>query len=136
MEITFGPEHGLDPVVPNLDSDKDRLPDPYEILVGTDPNNPDTDGDGVVDVYEDHYSDPLNPDTDGDGMDDGYEMRMRECGIPVSLTYADPDSDHDKVPDLVEVILNYNLLDPDSNHDGISDYDEFQETLKISICKK
>ena len=34
---------------PALDSDNDGLPDELEITLGTDPNNPDTDGDGLLD---------------------------------------------------------------------------------------
>lgn len=65
----------------------------------TDPNNPDTDGDGLSDGYGEDQNfngyidgdtnsnriweagelwqetDPLNPDTDGDGLSDGWEVR-------------------------------------------------------------
>ena len=34
------------------DSDKDKLPDINETQLGTDPNNPDTDGDGLLDGWE------------------------------------------------------------------------------------
>ena len=57
------------------DSDGDGLDDWTELLFyGTDPNNPDTDGDGLPDSEADYYLDPLNPDTDGDGMTDGEEV--------------------------------------------------------------
>ena len=48
----------------------------------TDPNNPDSDGDGLNDGLEtgmngdedpDTTTDPLNPDSDGDGLTDGEE---------------------------------------------------------------
>lgn len=66
----------------------------------TDPNNPDTDGDGLSDGYGEDKNfngmidgdinsnriweagelwtetDPLNPDTDGDGLPDGWEVRF------------------------------------------------------------
>ena len=72
--------------------------DPGEVWTETDPNNPDTDGDGLSDGYgEDkdldgyiagdanhnrHWdpgevwteTDPLNADTDGDGLPDGWEV--------------------------------------------------------------
>ena len=42
----------------------------------TDPNNPDTDGDGLLDGEEvfDYNTYPNNPDTDGDGYNDGFEV--------------------------------------------------------------
>jgi hypothetical protein len=50
--------------------------DPFEIPgASTDPNNPDTDGDGVLDGHEWHSfsSSPLDVDTDGDGLNDGTQ---------------------------------------------------------------
>ena len=45
-------------------------------LYGTDPFNPDTNGDGLTDYAEIHIhkTDPLNPDTDGDKISDGDEI--------------------------------------------------------------
>ena len=42
----------------------------------TDPNNLDTDGDGLIDGEEinDYQTDPTDIDTDGDGFDDGEEV--------------------------------------------------------------
>ena len=64
------------PIDPFLDSDGDGLPDWYEMLIGTDPYNPDTDGDGLTDFQEVfiYHTNPLNPDTDGDGFTDGVEI--------------------------------------------------------------
>lgn len=47
-----------------------------ERAYGTDPLNPDTDGDGLSDVREVaiYRADPTNPDTDGDGAGDWYEV--------------------------------------------------------------
>jgi hypothetical protein len=65
-----------EPIDPFLDSDGDGLPDWLEILLGTDPNNPDTDGDGLTDFEEIfvYHTNPLNRDTDGDGFTDGVEI--------------------------------------------------------------
>jgi len=59
-----------------VDMDKDGLSDVREAQLGTNPNNPDTDADGLFDKEEvDTYkTNPLNPDTDGDGYKDGDEV--------------------------------------------------------------
>ncbi len=59
------------------DSDQDGLTDEEEKKYGTDPTNPDTDGDGLTDYDEVVVfgTDPKNPDTDGDGYTDGDEVR-------------------------------------------------------------
>src|SRR5690606_26755506 len=68
--LTFGGE-------PNHDNDMDGLLRKDEERLGTDPLNPDTDGDGLndgdeVNIYK---TDPLNPDTDGDGLKDGADRK-------------------------------------------------------------
>lgn len=47
-----------------------------EPVTGTDPNNPDSDNDGLSDSEEVliHNTDPNNPDSDGDGLSDGEEV--------------------------------------------------------------
>jgi len=59
------------------DKDLDGLTDEEEIKLGTNPNNPDTDGDGIMDKDEIDLwkTNPLKADTDGDGMVDGEEAR-------------------------------------------------------------
>ncbi len=54
------------------DADIDGLLDEQEAVLGTDPNNNDTDGDGLNDRLEVEVkgTDPLNADTDGDGISD------------------------------------------------------------------
>lgn len=58
------------------DSDFDRLLDEEEINLGTDPNDPDSDNDGLGDwdEFQVYGTDPLDPDTDGDTMPDGVEV--------------------------------------------------------------
>ena len=59
------------------DTDNDGLTDEEEKLLGTNPNEPDTDGDGLYDREEIkvYKTNPLNPDTDGDGFTDGQEVK-------------------------------------------------------------
>ncbi len=54
------------------DDDDDGLRNIFEAEAGTNPNNPDSDGDGWTDGYEYWTSktDPLKKDTDGDGLED------------------------------------------------------------------
>jgi hypothetical protein len=51
------------------------LSDADEVRIGTDPRNPDTDGDGLADGFEVfvYGTDPTAIDTDGDGTYDGGE---------------------------------------------------------------
>ncbi len=83
------------------DSDLDGLSDRLEILKGTDPLKPDTDGDGVDDALEVYgwrtnlasapcdqgdtlslvFGNPVVADSDGDGLDDGGEFAA--CSNPM-----------------------------------------------------
>lgn len=62
------------------DPDGDGLCNVDEHTAGTDPQDPDTDNDGITDGEEvvngaDGYiTDPTDPDTDGDGRGDGWEV--------------------------------------------------------------
>lgn len=74
--------------------------------------------------------DPLNPDTDGDGLPDGYEFRILGTDPTRKVTYGmnvpdvDLDIDGDGLSNWDEFL---NETDPwlkDTDGDGISDYDE------------
>lgn len=60
-----------------LDSDHDGLTNEQEATLGTNPNNKDTDGDGLSDYDEvvKYKTNPLKADTDGDGFPDGQEVK-------------------------------------------------------------
>jgi hypothetical protein len=61
----------------NQDADSDGLSNQVEEQYGTDPNNPDSDGDRLTDWEEVnlYQTDPRRPDTDGDGLTDGQEAK-------------------------------------------------------------
>ena len=82
-----------------LDSDSDGLTDFEEAVLGSDPNNPDSDGDGLSDGAEvnTHGTDPLDDDSDDDGLSDGDEVNV------YSTDPTDGDSDDDGVTDGDEV---------------------------------
>ena len=66
-----------DPALPFEDPDRDGLTNLQEFQNGTDPNNPDTDGDGLNDGDEvnKYKTSPLLADTDGDVVPDGVEIK-------------------------------------------------------------
>jgi MYXO-CTERM domain-containing protein len=79
-----------------------------EATLGTDPNDPDSDDDGVTDGAEHSAgTDPLNADSDGDGLDDGAEF-----GAGTDPLNA--DSDGDGATDGAEVGAGTDPLDPAS----------------------
>ena len=94
------------------DPDNDGLSNAQEALLGTDPNNPDTDGDGLDDGDETENdgsvdpgdTDPLDADSDDDGLTDGTEA-LGPDGMPISGDETDPllaDSDADGLNDGLE----------------------------------
>ncbi len=95
-----------------LDSDRDGLPDSYEAARGLDPANPadaalDRDGDGLTELDEFLLgTNPQNLDTDSDGLDDRAEARQRGTD-PLR-----PDSDGDGAGDGLEVASATDPLNP------------------------
>jgi len=111
------------------DSDKDGLSNYQEIIVlKTDPQKADSDGDGVNDGKEvADKTNPLMPDTDGDGLDDGLEKRLatnplRKDSNGDGTADADEDADRDGISNGREA--NELGMDPkstDSDGDGLTD---------------
>lgn len=100
------------------DSDGDLLTDEDEEKRGTDPFNPDTDGDGLTDGAEvlSHTTDPLKPDTDGDGLTDGAEINTHGTDA------KNRDTDGDDLTDGAEVNTHKtNPLNKDTDADGLAD---------------
>jgi outer membrane protein OmpA-like peptidoglycan-associated protein len=105
----------------NSDKDNDGLTRCEEEELGTDPRNPDTDGDGLKDGDEVHTykTDPRNPDTDGDGLKDGEEVYTYKTN-PLKA-----DTDGDGLKDGEEVMkYKTDPLKADTDGDGLNDGDE------------
>ncbi|MBV9038230.1 MAG: carboxypeptidase regulatory-like domain-containing protein, partial [Acidobacteriaceae bacterium] len=80
IPVSWLVQYGLnpnDPIVGDEDPDHDGLTNLQEYQRHTNPVNPDTDGDGLLDGDEvnKYGTDPLNPDTDGDKIPDGIEVQ-------------------------------------------------------------
>lgn len=73
------------------DTDLDGLSDAEEVSLGTNPNNSDSDGDGLNDRAEIqvYLSNPLLKDSDGDGFEDGFEV---STGFNPAQANSSPDS--------------------------------------------
>lgn len=71
-----------DPTFPSQDPDHDGLTNLQEFQIGTDPNNPDTDGDGLTDGQEVliYHTNPLLFSSDGTGIPDGIEVQTGTLG--------------------------------------------------------
>jgi parallel beta-helix repeat protein len=104
------------------DTDGDGLLDVYEIyLYGTDPLDADSDDDGLIDGEEIniHGTDPLDADCDDDGISDNDEI---ENGLDPLNSNVGLDSDSDGLSDADEVnIHGTDPLDADTDDDWLMD---------------
>ncbi|NHJ03873.1 MAG: hypothetical protein EAX90_03555 [Candidatus Heimdallarchaeota archaeon] len=129
-----------DPIKP--DTDEDGLNDYYELIIGTDPNDEDSDDDNLEDGLEVRFlhTNPLNPDTDNDGIPDGEEKTLWEIHSidPIGdidqdglVNILDPDSDNDGMPDGWEdnfgLYPAFNDAEEDRDGDSLCNYDEYLE---------
>ena len=105
------------------DPDLDGLGNGREWELGTDPNDPDSDGDGLSDYDEGmvHGTDPLLADTDGDQMPDAWEVAY---GTRPTLDDADVDDDGDGLTNVQEYGFGTWPLQADPDADGLWDGDE------------
>ena len=103
------------------DKDNDGIGKCDEKKIGTDPMNPDSDGDGLNDgeEYLTLKTDPLKADTDGDGLGDAEEVKNTKTNPLVVDTDGDGLNDGEEVN-------NYktDALVVDTDKDGLSDSDE------------
>ncbi|MFW9787551.1 MAG: PKD domain-containing protein [Candidatus Thorarchaeota archaeon] len=108
----------------NPDSDADWLLDGLEVyLYGTNATKSDTDEEGLIDGMEvnRYYTDPLLPDTDFDNLTDWEEVYLYRTN-PLSN-----DTDQEGLYDDEEVnTYGTDPNHPDTDRDGVSDYDEVQ----------
>ena len=110
------------------DNDCDEIPEDLENTTCTDPNDADTDDDGIIDGFEDvnqngivdpGETNPCNVDSDSDGIQDGTET---------GLTLNDIGSDTDTgifIPDADPATTSDPILD-DTDGDGLLDGEEDQ----------
>ena len=131
------------------DSDNDLIADVVEMgAFGTDPNDADTDGDGLFDRLEMIFeTDPLAatsfPDADGDSLPDTIQT-IDNPGVDITV---DPDTtsgdaDGDQISDFYEYFFGARLTNPafkpeigDLNNDGIDASDGlliFQSFLNLA----
>ena len=120
----------------SVDTDVDMLPDHFEIKYGLDPNEADTDGDGITDGYELIVlgTEADLADSDFDGIADGLELSLGldptvadNPDLDAPLVAPDEllfDSDGDGITDWGEEMAGTDAADPDSDDDGVLDGDE------------
>ena len=95
-------------------SDDDGLPDSVELVIGTDPFNPDSDFDGLSDYDEALMGmDPNKADSNDDRFPDYLEV-----------TDVELDLDGDGLP---------NAWDPDNDDDGVFDYLDLSPFAKTAL---
>ena len=133
-EIHWVGLHAVQIVEVTHDSDGDGMPDSWEIRSGlnslVNDSNEDADGDGLLNI--DEYwanTDPRDPDTDHDGLLDGMESHSGVFGdlLSTGTQPLSPDTDGDGLSDSAEVFNTLHSSDPnrmDTDGDGFSDLDE------------
>ena len=83
----------------NTDDDLDGLVTGQEVVLGTDPNNPDTDGDGIEDGVE-AGTDLNNPlDEDDDGIIDALDSNILDTDGDGVNDQQDPANENPCIPD-------------------------------------
>jgi gliding motility-associated-like protein len=107
-----------------LDCDGDSIPNGEEN--GTDPLNPDTDGDGVTDADEiQDGTDPTNP----------CEFLPESITVQVDSSWFEVDCDDDGLTNGEELIGNLEWNDPDTDGDGVLDGTEIIDgTSPLDPC--
>lgn len=112
----------------DVDSDLDGLFDGPEAALGTDPNNPDTDGDGIGDL-EEVGADIENPlDEDEDGIIDALDSNILDTDMDGVVDQLDPANTNPCIPNTLNGVC-------DSDGDDIPDSQEIaDETDPLDAC--
>ena len=84
----------------DIDDDGDGVVDFLELEWGTEPTNPDSDGDGLSDGDEifNHETEPLVEDTDGDGVNDGEEVAAGTDPLSAPVEIKEKVEEEEGVP--------------------------------------
>jgi hypothetical protein len=134
----------------DTDSDADTLPGWQEFILGTDPHNPDTDGDGLSDAWELAHgmnpldatdadrdsdgdgltnrqekangTDPHNASTGGSGIPDGWAVTNGLNPLDAGLASGDPTGGG--MTNYWKYLLGLNPNSTDTDGNGIADVDE------------
>ena len=129
---TFEIHHGFNPLVVDnlsLDSDSDGLTDLFEASYGLDPattdeSAQDPDADTLNNLAEQAAgTNPNDADSDHDGVNDNIEITNGSdpTGADAAVLI---DTDGDGLPDAQELLLGSNVSLQDSDGDGFTDLDE------------
>ncbi|MHC4415400.1 MAG: hypothetical protein ACYS0G_08965 [Planctomycetota bacterium] len=116
-----------------LDSDGDGLNDYDEANLGTDPHDPDTDDDDLLDGVEVDIADgsgcpdPLDSDSDDDNLLDGEEVDV------MGTDSCNPDTDEDGVPDDVDPLPTDPGVTGDYIEQALRDLSERARSLDLSL---
>ncbi|MDB4488305.1 hypothetical protein N9042_00905 [bacterium] len=106
------------------DNDTDGATDLQEWNASSNPNQPDTDGDGLTDGDEinTRNTDPTSNDSDSDGLPDGYEVANNfDPNLDTGDDGASGDPDMDTLDNITEFGLGTNPNEEDTDDDGYND---------------
>jgi len=82
----------------NDDTDSDGVKDNVEMANATNPRSKDTDGDDLTDIEEmEYFSNPTHQDTDLDGITDGMEAKVYKTSPALSDTDGDGANDYEEI---------------------------------------
>ncbi len=97
----------------------------------------DSDGDGLLDVWETQVfqTDPLKADTDGDGFNDRVEIQKAFSPITKGVL-IEKDSDADGLSDRLELAFGTDPLNPDTDGDTFKDGKEVTEAFSPTSSER